>query len=622
MSKRIYLTLLLFFSINSLFSQQTFASLDVIIDRCSLDSTLFYIKSQELLALDSDQKFIVKLNYASYYRRINDFDSSFFFLDIAAGLANTDKRKGIIEQRKGLAYSSLYNYTKARSHYKLALNYFSDTLNKAATCFSLYGVYEKLGQPDSAWNYLIMAKKLYNKSVVSNRNYGTVLNSIGIKYLNEAKYDSAYFYLLASLEVYEEHSDIYNLARTKDVIGTLFYYQSNFPKAIKYYKESYFILEELKDTEGQGSSFSNIGSAYKEMGDSDSAMYYFNQVYQLSVNNNFTSLMSVALSNMATIEAERGHLKSAIKKQRTSIDIDYENNDLEGVAIGFYNLGDFYIAMEKKDLAIQNYQSSLELALSINRVNLIKEIYLKLSGVYEGPRDDLALLYYKIYISLKDSINDIEVKKSIEELNLKYLTKERELENTELKADLEKKDNLLLINNQKIELEKTRRRIIYVVLILLVCILVFVVYSYRERGRRLKNEVELANALLEKKELERKSILERLTLNQESIKQKNNVIKKFEKYLNSPEASENLLKNLSTDKDWAKFIIDFELLYPSYFNSLPLKEGESLTKNDYRISALSHLKLSNKEIAEILNITLSGVKVAKNRLNSKIKTSL
>ena len=66
-------------------------------------------------------------------------------------------------------------------------------------------------------------------------------------------------------------------------------------------------------------------------------------------------------------------------------------------------------------------------------------------------------------------------------------------------------------------------------------------------------------------------------------------------------------------------MIDFELLYPNFFSNLNLKEGVSLTKNDCRIAALIHLKLSNKEFAEILNITLSGVKNAKGRFNSKLE---
>lgn len=603
----------------SLFSQYSFKELDSIIDRCSLDSVLFYLEKQKELALTSDDKFTNVLNRASYYRRVDDYDSSLCFLEKVSSLASSQKRKGIVEQRKGLVYTSQLNYTKAKEHYKLALFYFSDTINKAATYFSLYDVCEDLGQPDSAWSYLLMSKRLYEGCSYKEENYGTVLNSIGIQYLRKAKYDSAYFYFLESLDIYQVYKDSYNIARTKDLIGTLFYYQSNYFEAIKYYKQSYLLFVKLRDVKSQASRLSNIGSAYKGLGSLDSAIFYFNKVYQLSTESEYTSLQSVSLSNIAIIEAESGNLNSAIDKQEQSIEIDIENNDLEGVAIGYINLGDFYTESKKKAIAIRSYKSSLELGVKINRVNIIKENYLRLSEVYSGSRDDLSLLFFKKYSSIKDSINDVEVKKNIQELNVKYNNKERELENIELKASLEKKESLLIVKNQRNELERIRRRTLYIVGLLMISALV---YYFVTRNKRQKREIELINVRLERNRLEQENILERLKITQESIKQKNNIIQKFEKYLNSPEASRQLLKNLSTDKDWAKFIIDFELLYPNYFKSLPLKKGVELTKNDYRIAALSHLKLSNKEIVEVLNITLSGVKNAKSRLNSKLKQSL
>ena len=606
---------------SSSYAQYTFNSLDSIVERCPLDSSLFYLKKQKGTSVTQEQKFTNYLNYASYYRRVSKIDSSFLSLNKAASLANTSAKKGIIQQREGLLYSQQHDYIKAKKHYLQALNYFSDTLNKAATYFSLSELYEKNGQLDSSWYSLLKSKRLYGLVDTKSKNYGTALNAIGVKYLHEAKYDSAYFYLLEALTIYEQCQDVHSIARTKDLIGTLFYYQESYLEAINYYKESYALFVQLNDVKSQISRLSNIGSSYKNIDSLDAAFYYFNQMYLLAVANSFSSLESISLSNLAIIEAENGNLKSAIRKQNRSLTIDYENKDLEGMAIGYLNLGDFYGAMEKKELAINNYEQALALGFKINRVNLIKETYKKISESNEGIRDDLALLYYKKYTSLNDSINDLEVKTSIEKLNIKYINKERAFENLELKANLEIKESLLLVNNQKVELEKTRKTVLFVIALFLIAVIAFLSYYFSSRSKKQKRELELINLQLEKEKLAQQSISERLALTQESIKQKNSVIQKFEKYINSPEASEQLLKNLSTDKDWAKFMIDFELLYPTYFDSLQLQENMELTKNDYRISALSHLKLSNKETAAILNITLSGVKIAKNRFNSKLKTA-
>ena len=600
------------------FSQYSFQSLDSIIDRCSLDSTLYYLKRQSKLALTKENKFTNKVNYGSYYRTIHKYDSAFLLLNEGLYILSSRRCKGIVEQRRGLIYTNMHDYNNAKQHYLLALNLFSDSLNLAATCFSLYDVYADMGEMDSSKYYLFKSKEIYEKSEVKKRNYGTVLNSVGIMYYHEARYDSAYFYFLESLELYNKYKDNFNIARTKDLIGTLFYRQNNYKKAIVYYMESYKDYSELKDIKGQVSRLANIGAAYKDMGKVDSAIYYYNKVYRISHESNLSYLESVSLSNMATIDAENGNFRLAIRKQKNSLEIDKRNNDKEGVAIGNFNLGDFYSAMGKKGLAIKKFKKSCDLSKDIKRVEIIKECYNKLSLLYEGWKNDSSFFYYKEYIKLKDSIGSLEVKKSIESLNIRYRNKVEAAENIQLKLEVDKKEKQLLIENQRLEIEKGEKKNIYAIAMLIVLLLLFFTYSLYIRNRSHKKEVEFSKMKMKQEILEKQNILDRLEQTQRLIIEKNKTIEKFDKYLDSPEASQQLLVNLSTDKDWAKFIIDFELLYPNYFSSLLLQPECTLTKNDYRIAALFHLKLSNKEMVEILNITLSGVKNAKTRFKSKL----
>ena len=46
-----------------------------------------------------------------------------------------------------------------------------------------------------------------------------------------------------------------------------------------------------------------------------------------------------------------------------------------------------------------------------------------------------------------------------------------------------------------------------------------------------------------------------------------------------------------------------------------------MTKNDLRLAALLKMNLSSKEIASVLNITMEGVKKARQRFRKKLKIS-
>ena len=54
-------------------SQYTFKELDSIINRCSLDSTRFYLEKQKAKAKSTSEYFRFYVNNAQYYRDIRDY---------------------------------------------------------------------------------------------------------------------------------------------------------------------------------------------------------------------------------------------------------------------------------------------------------------------------------------------------------------------------------------------------------------------------------------------------------------------------------------------------------------------------------------------------------------------
>jgi PAS domain S-box-containing protein len=79
----------------------------------------------------------------------------------------------------------------------------------------------------------------------------------------------------------------------------------------------------------------------------------------------------------------------------------------------------------------------------------------------------------------------------------------------------------------------------------------------------------------------------------------------------------NHLKQNINDGIWNEFRLRFAELHTNFYDKL-LNLFPALTENDLRLCAFIKLKMSTKEIATIINQPVNSVKVARNRLRSKL----
>lgn len=613
---RSFILLVIVFLTEFVFAQNRYNEIDSIIECSPMNEIKTLLYEQKLLSKTQGEILINKVNYSSYYIKLRRFDTALLYLDTAKVFVKSMVDSSVFFQKKAQIFYEKEMYQDALLLYNKAESISSkDYYNLAKVNYGKYKVYKGLNNNSKALFKLKLSKSYFLKSKKIDKNYANVLNSLGINYYKKAKYDSAFLYYLKSLTIYEESNDIYNVARTKDLIGTIFYKQKKYKEALNSYLSSYDLYVILNDFEEQCGRLSNIGAIYSDMEKLDSAFYYHNKVYKLAIENKYNYLESIALSNLALVEGNRGDLNKAIDYQRKSILIDYQRNDINGLTISYYNLGDLFLLRNDRLKALKNFHNSLFYSNINGTRDLTQLCYEKISQLHEGFNDDSALVYYKKFTALKDSIEGVSVKKSIQKINVKYTNKLTIEENRRLKIELKHKEQDIVIKKQESNFQRTRFNFLFVISFLFIIILVLTIYFNRKNA---KKRLELISLKIEQEENQRKVIEERLELTQKAIKQKNNTIIKLNKFVESPNTKKELLENLSTERDWVRFIIDFEILYPEFYKNLALKKDAKLTNNDRRIAALCHLNLTNKEISNILCISLSGVKNAKSRFNSKL----
>ena len=75
--------------------------------------------------------------------------------------------------------------------------------------------------------------------------------------------------------------------------------------------------------------------------------------------------------------------------------------------------------------------------------------------------------------------------------------------------------------------------------------------------------------------------------------------------------------DINNDNNWEQFRSYFEDVHRD-FNSKVMRNYPEVSNNDLRLMSLLKMNLSSKEIANILNISIEGVKKARYRLRKKL----
>jgi len=77
-------------------------------------------------------------------------------------------------------------------------------------------------------------------------------------------------------------------------------------------------------------------------------------------------------------------------------------------------------------------------------------------------------------------------------------------------------------------------------------------------------------------------------------------------------------KNIAGDKDWEQFEMHFDEVHGDFMSRFKSRFPD-LSPQEIKLSAYLRMNLSSKEIANLMNITIRGVEIARYRLRKKIQ---
>lgn len=495
--------------------------------------------------------------------------------------------------------------------------------------------------------YAIYHGKIGLAYAEASQNYAEIqrfTNNLGIAYdISDQSEASADMYMRC-LAAAEELSDTFSLAYASNNLGLLYINITSYDQAERYLNDAFLLVNHIDDPYLEVNIWTNFGILAARRGAFDSAFQFYRTALEMSHEQGDTTLIIRAYNNLSSLyiseeyEISKGQQDTALSFLHKSLALAKAANHRAYIGTMEMNIAVFHKKTQTPD-STEIYLKKAE--KSIQKAN-VKRLLIKLYAVkinfYENKNDyKQAFLYTQKQSKIEEALAEEKSNQKIAQMQSAF-----DLSRAQQKLEIQELDLALM--------EKGKMQRNY----LIIALFVFSVMTsglFLTNRKKAKLKVILQNQKISIQEKEKaliKVALEKTKLEEKKLKidirhknkqlsdfslfsaQKNELLKKVLKDLESLSKTNKaeqakllkrtintIKKSLNSEKTWEQFQLYFEQVHEGFFQRLKTKFPD-LTASELRLCALIRLNISNKEIADILNIAPASVEVARYRLRKKL----
>lgn len=234
--------------------------------------------------------------------------------------------------------------------------------------------YYRFSNPDSALAILKSAEQLAEKEAYASGNYAISLER-GLILTAMGRFAEAETALEFARDGFKQIGETWNLGKSLNKLGILYFYQGNYPRAIDQYEQA---LEYLHGPKAVGTCQNNLALAREANGDLRGALEaMFGAVEQFKLLDD-SRRISFAFGNLSTFYRKLEEFDNAIKYARNSLEVLPESSDPESKASATAQLGLAEEMAGNYAAALSGYQESLAIA---REAGLLQEQALALNNI-------------------------------------------------------------------------------------------------------------------------------------------------------------------------------------------------------------------------------------------------
>ena len=491
------------------------------------------------------------------------------------------------------------------------------------------------------------AKELTYKAIIINKQENQQihlagnLTSIGLIHEKHFVYDSALIYYYKADSIYNSVNDISNHAITLANIAGIYSEMGNYEKSLSIFKTVNALNDSINNFYALSSSYNGTGIAFLNSSNYDSALIYFKLSYDLADNLSYEFTKLIAKFNTGRTLSFLGKYESANTILNEVNKFCIENKIIDGQLRCLLRIGKNNLQTKKIKAANDILKKGLALAEKNEYANFEKEFLMELNLLFTlSNSNDVQLKHFERFLHISDSINKINMKNKIAELDIRHETERKDY-------DIEKLKN-------KTKLYQTKELYHSIISVLLLVAITLLIFFYRKRNQLLFNKSMLTNEKLRSQEIELENKELESKLKDKEIENQNYKLKQKDQDLvnyaiNQAYYSKSFQKltdkvkhfylRMKTKKDQTEFIkiietsrIQYSLepiqnfenlfteLHPNFMESVKANFPE-ITNRELQICAMLRLNMTTKAIASATFLSTATVDNARYSIRKKMNLS-
>jgi tetratricopeptide (TPR) repeat protein len=488
--------------------------------------------------------------------------------------------------------------------------------NNLAECYSMTGRHEK-AEAIYQEAYRLLA------TIPDTNAMAIILVNLGDEYAKTGRTALAAETELKAIKLKETSRDYRKLAFYYQKLGELFIDRDN--AKWEHYAMKALALsrtEEYTTLRATVAIYNDLGAIWRIKNDFVKAEAYYDTMYRISEAADYRKGIMTATSERALLMYDMGRFHEALPLASKAYEMSLGTDDDYHIVYGATLTARILLKLNQSTKAVGLLN---EAAARAHRASLPEEEMAAFKYLSEAHRTtgkwEAALLSQDRYFTMKDSIDGLEVRKTLNDLQIRFET--------------EKKQQLIDRLNEKNLAHEKRSFLLIGLLIALLLALFSLAIIVRLRNRTIRQN----QALNQKEQDIHRLEHARLTLDLDykaralttatvHLINKNEVLSDLKNKLSVaestlPELSQAIRQidqNINLDNDWQNFSQHFEGVHPDFFKRLRGK-FPALTPNEDRLCAYLLLNLNTKEISQMLNVTSAAVDKSRNRLRKKLDIS-
>ena len=318
---------------------------------------------------------------------------------------------------------------------------------------------------------------------------------------------------LAALKINEEIGNKKSISVNLTNIGSIYYEnKGDYGNALDYYSRSLFLKKELKDSAGISAVLINIGNIYTYKKEYEKAIYNITEAYKISLQTRNLDMQAKSISYLGNVYTLEKQFDKALSYRLKGLELGKQSGNKELQVNDYIGAGQALSGKKKYSEALHYYTVGLELAMQMNFKLAESNAYEGLTKASLGLGDHLAAFnYLQKFNEVKDSLQNSESNKRVDELLLKYGTEKKERAIQELgKKNAE----------NELQLVKRRNEVFYLlgssILVIMVLLLIYFRYRHVQSKQRVEKELELKNL----KERQQQQLLHAIVRTEEDERRK------------------------------------------------------------------------------------------------------